>query len=253
MNLIIDIGNTRTKYCAFVGKELVATQAEAGCQLDGMDEFVSCTSAQQQQHFDGAIVSSTTNLPANAHARIEALPCPIITFNWQTPIPIANCYGTPQTLGTDRLASAIGAWSLHAGSELLIIDAGSCLTIDFVTADGTYLGGNISPGFRMRLDAMHEHTARLPLVDAEGAIPELGYDTETAIRAGALNGIRSEIEGYIHRFSAKYPDLLVFLTGGDEISLAKCEESRIFADPYLVARGLNHVLNYNLHLPKHQQ
>ena len=253
MNLIIDIGNSRTKYCAFKGNELVASRAESGCLLGEMNEFVESVGRQEQRQFCGAIVSSTTDLSTEACNRIEALPCPVITFNWQTPIPIANLYGTPQTLGTDRLASAIGAWSLRPGSDLLIIDAGSCLTIDFVAAEGAYLGGNISPGLRMRLQAMHEHTARLPMVDSEGSIPELGYDTETALRAGAVNGIRSEIDGYIHRFTAKYPDLLVFLTGGDEISLVECGKSRIFADPYLVARGLNHVLNYNLHLPTQLQ
>ena len=171
-------------------------------------------------------------------------------FNAQTPVPIRNNYRTPQTLGSDRLAAAIGAWSQHPAHPLLIIDAGSCITFDFVSADGAYEGGNIAPGLHARLRAIDDYFPRLPLVEAEGETPELGYDTETAIRSGIIEGMKHEIEGYIHHFKAKYPQLLVFLTGGDELNFVETIKSGIFADQFLVPRGLNHVLSHNMALKK---
>lgn len=250
MNLVIDIGNTRTKLCLFDGRTLVAQKIADGCTLLGTDRFLAETQEATEQGLEGAIVSTTADLHEDAQRQLAALPCPVLPFTSATHIPIANHYGSPGTLGMDRLAAAIGAWEQKPGRPLLIIDAGTCITIDFVSAEGAYKGGNISPGMQMRLQAMSEHTAHLPLVLAQGETPELGYDTETAIRAGVIRGIRHETEGYMRRYMAKYPDLYVFLTGGDAISLADCRESRIFADPLLVARGLNCVLNHNLQLLK---
>ena len=252
MNLIIDIGNTRTKLFLFAedSDQLLTHKVTDGCTLSDVEEWLASKQTAFGHKLSAAIVSTTADLPAEAQARIDALPCPVLRFGSDTPIPIANHYGTPATLGTDRLAAAIGAWSRHPGCPLLIVDAGSCITIDFVSAQGAYEGGNISPGLHMRLQAMHEHTSRLPLIEAEGEIPTLGYDTETALRAGVNNGIRLEIEGYIRLFLAKYPDLFVFLTGGDGISLDEWTESCTFADQFLVARGLNHILNHNKHLAK---
>jgi type III pantothenate kinase len=116
------------------------------------------------------------------------------------------------------------------------------MTVDFVDRNGHYLGGNIAPGIRMRLKALHEFTARLPLIEKEGETPAIGHDTETAIRSGVTNGICHEIEGYINFFKEKYGDVLVFLTGGDEKTLKNRIKSCIFADKYLVAKGLNRIL-----------
>ena len=128
---------------------------------------------------------------------------------------------------------------------MLIIDAGTCITYEVIDAQGNYWGGNIAPGMQMRLHALHEHTARLPLVSAEGPVPGMGYDTETAIRSGVLRGMKYEIEGYIKSMRAKYPKLLVFLTGGDKINFDSKIKNIIFADKYIVPRGLNKILDYN--------
>ena len=125
---------------------------------------------------------------------------------------------------------------------MLVIDAGSAITIDFVGKDGKYNGGNIAPGIKMRLKALHEYTSRLPMVEKDGDTPTMGYDTETAIRSGVINGICHEIEGYINEFKQKYCDVLVFLTGGDEKPLKNRIKSCIFADKYLVAKGLKRIL-----------
>lgn len=163
-------------------------------------------------------------------------------FDGSTPMPIKIDYRTPHTLGTDRMAAAIGAMAKAPGRDLLIIDAGTAITIDFVDKAGHFKGGNISPGVKMRLTALHKLTDRLPLVNKEGETPSLGYDTETAIRSGVILGICHEIEGYIAEIKGKYPEVLVFLTGGDEKTLNNNIKSRIFADRFLVAKGLNIIL-----------
>ena len=139
----------------------------------------------------------------------------------------------------------VGAQLLQPGKDLLVIDAGTCLTYEFIDAQGNYHGGNIAPGKLMRFKALHSYTAKLPLIEAEGNIPELGYNTETAIRSGVIKGMEFEISGYITHLQKKYPELLVFLTGGDEFSFDTNLKNIIFADKFLVLKGLNRILEYN--------
>ena len=240
MNLVIDIGNTFSKFYLFEGDLLLSHGRQAGHDLS----FIPLPSSPA-----AAIVSSVVALPDDSEEWLAALPCPVVRFSSSTPIPLRNAYRTPETLGSDRLAAAVGAWSLQPDAPLLIIDAGSCITFDFVTAEGEYVGGNISPGLHARLRAIDDYFPRLPLVDAEGDVPELGYDTETAIRSGVIQGLKHEIEGYIAHFKAKYPQLLVFLTGGDEINFEDTIKSGIFADQFLVPRGLNRVLSHQMTPP----
>lgn len=162
-----------------------------------------------------------------------------------TPIPIKNAYSSPQTLGMDRLAAAIGAWSLKPGHDLLVVDAGTAITYDFVSAGGVYQGGNIAPGIGLRLRALHEFTGSLPLVDAQGDAPLFGTDTVTAIRSGVLNGVRKELDGYLTELEDIYPSVLVFLTGGDAEFFDIKAKSTTFAVPDLVLRGLARILEYN--------
>lgn len=241
MNLILDIGNTVSKYYLFDDGHLSSHGQELGHALN----FIPSLLCKGQKSITSAIICSVVDLPAEAEAWLSTLPCHVLRFSSSTPIPIGNYYRTPQTLGTDRLAAAVGAWTYQSEKPLLIIDAGSCITFDFVSAEGIYLGGNITPGLHARLQAVGDYFPRLPLVKAEGETPELGYDTETAIRSGVIEGIRHEIEGYISRFQTKYPELLVFLTGGDANHFADKIKSAIFADPILVPRGLNAILEYN--------
>lgn len=236
MNLILDIGNTVSKYYFFDGDMLDSHGRQPGHTLEFIDDLPELPEA--------AIVSSVVDLNQEAERRLQALPCPVERFTTTTPIPLVNRYRTPSTLGTDRLAAAIGAWTQHPHHPLLIIDAGSCITFDFVTQDGEYVGGNIAPGLHARLQAIGDYFPRLPLVEAEGDVPELGYDTETAIRAGVIEGLKHEIEGYIDHFSAKYPELFVFLTGGDDFRFDKTPTCPIFADKFLVPHGLNAVLRH---------
>jgi type III pantothenate kinase len=169
----------------------------------------------------------------------------MMEFTYQTPIPIRNLYRTPQTLGVDRLAAVIAAYTTKPHHPALVIDAGTCITYDFIDEHGQYQGGNISPGMEMRLKALHEFTSKLPKIEVSGETPDYGYSTETAIRSGVIRGIEHEISGYIQHLKKNYPSLLVFLTGGNEFSFDTNLKSGIFADGFLVLKGLNRILDYN--------
>jgi len=179
-----------------------------------------------------------------------------------TPLPIQNCYESPHTLGPDRLAGAVGGW-FEGNCELpiLIIDAGTAITYDFVTGDGKFIGGNISAGLQLRLHSLHEHTARLPLVSSptpqtsdeyecpsisESPIHAIGDNTNKALLQGARLGVRYEIEGYIREFLLKYPNIIIILTGGTQIVFEKTLKSRTFARPYLVMEGLYLIMRHIL-------
>lgn len=236
MNLIVDIGNNSAKYFLFNGEQIILHTRKSSGSYEILKEW--------SENFDieGIIVSSVIDIDNSAKAEFEALGCQVHWFNGETPTPLTIDYKTPHTLGSDRLAAAVGAWHEAPGRNLLVIDSGSAITIDLITKDGHYKGGNIAPGIKMRLRALHDYTGRLPLVEKEGELPAIGHDTETAIRCGVIKGICHEIDGYIDDFQQKYGNLLVFLTGGDEKTLQNNIKNRIFADKYLVAKGLNRIL-----------
>ena len=224
---------------AFRGDEPVEEVRAEGGEPSRLNAFVS------KYNFRSGIVGTVRNLTDSETEALERLPFPVLRFTPDTPVPIMNRYRTPETLGSDRLAAVIGASSLKPGKDLLIIDAGTCITYEVIDARGNYWGGNIAPGMQMRLRALHEFTARLPLVEAEGEVPGMGYNTETAIRSGVLRGMKYEIEGYIKSMRSKFPHLLVFLTGGDHINFDTNIKNIIFTDKYIVPRGLNRILVYN--------
>lgn len=239
MKLIIDIGNTVAKLVAFDGDEPIEEIRTSNDSLSALGAFAA------KYAFTHGIVGTVKELTAEAEELLRNLHIPILHFSHETPVPITNRYRSPKTLGADRLAAAVGARSLKPGKDLLIIDAGTCITYEVIDAKGNYWGGNIAPGMQMRLRALNEFTAKLPLVSAEGNVPGMGYDTETAIRSGVLRGMKYEIEGYIRSMRSKYPKLLVFLTGGDKINFDATIKSIIFADKFIVPRGLNKILDYN--------
>ncbi len=208
MKLIIDIGNTVAKLVAFDGEEPIEEIKTNNDTLAALPAFAS------KYHFDCGIVGSVIGIPDAVEDILTSMPFPILRFTPDTPIPICNKYKTPHTLGSDRLAAAVGASILKPGKDILIIDAGTCITYDVIDAKKNYWGG-------------------------------MGYNTETAIRSGVLRGMKYEIEGYIKSMRAKYPNLLVFLTGGDKINFDTNIKNSIFADKFIVPRGLNKILDYN--------
>ena len=163
------------------------------------------------------ILSSTSDIPKWILQLLNnKVTKDVHVFDSSTPIPIINKYHTPSTLGTDRIASAIGGYYLAGKNKpVLCIDCGTAITYDFVNAQGEYLGGNISPGLEMRFKSLHDYTSRLPLVDKDGNTPNIGFNTTTAIRSGVKLGIKKEILGYINEYQEKYSDIFIFFTGGD--------------------------------------
>ena len=239
LNLIIDIGNTAAKVALFDGGEMVEVLTESNQSLDCLEAL--CVKYPVEQ----GIVATVIDLSERVLAALVALPFPLLWLDSKTPLPVTNLYETPETLGYDRMAAVVGANEQYPRRDILVIDAGTCITYEFIDSKGQYHGGNISPGMQMRFKALNQFTGRLPLIDSNGRKLPMGRDTETAIRAGVLKGMEYEISGYIESMKHKYPELLVFLTGGDDFSFDSSVKSIIFADRFLVLKGLNRILNYN--------
>ena len=228
MNLVIDIGNTMTKAALFEQRRLVSSLFFPKKELSQLAALVS------HYHIDGCIVSAVSEEGEALTNLLDSLGTDIMRLSGTTPIPFCNLYKTPATLGSDRIAAVAGAQALYPEQNVLIVDLGTCITFDMLNSKGQYVGGNISLGFGMRFKALHEHTARLPLVDSVGVRPPLGYDTETAIRSGVVRGIQHEIR--------------VVLTGGraSTIDVAGMEsKAQIEICEHLVEHGLNEILIYN--------
>lgn len=239
MNLTIDIGNTRTKICVFEHGECLLT-TDAGESLENAVADI-CRS----HPIDACAVACVGQEPEHLNHFLKTHVPFVMRVDGETPGPLQNAYSSPHTLGADRWAAAVAAASLKPYSDLLVIDAGTCITYDLISAKGVFLGGNISPGITMRFHALNEHTARLPELNAEGAPPRWGTDTASAIRAGVLRGVQHEMEGFINEFIEIYPWLLIFLTGGSSFCFPERLKSRIFAQPNLVSMGLDVLLRHH--------
>ncbi len=245
-NLTIDNGNTSVKVAFFIGTQVVATNRFLRRNVRLLERFISTYKP------DTAIVCSTA--AGASSQRIEQLAeqrCRrTMHLSHETPLPIRLGYSTPATLGRDRIATAVGAWTiaqrLDRDCDVLVIDAGTAITYDLVTADGCFVGGNIAPGMSLRFKALHEHTGRLPLVDADGDTPVVGYDTMTAIRSGVMLGLLGEIKSYVADLKLSHPNLMVFITGGDgKLLHSRLDDGNIIYSEHLAAEGLNRIILYN--------
>lgn len=235
MNLVLDIGNTRVKAGLFDENKLIKTII--GLKPDDLPSMVKAFNVSK------AIYSSVGQNPRPFISNLEV--SEIIELSYKLPLPITIDYETPETLGHDRIAGVCGAISLFGYQNTLIIDCGSCITYDVVTKDGTYLGGAISPGLNMRMEALHTFTAGLPLIKAKETVDMIGKSTEDSIQSGVVHGVTAEIENYIHRFSDVFQPLQVVMCGGDTYFFENKVKARIFAAPELVLRGLNRILQHN--------
>jgi len=240
MNLVIDIGNTQIKVAVFQQTILIFKD-----QFHSDEVISRVLSITEQYDIKRAIISHVTNLDRSVILELEKM-VNLIELNPQTKLPFANKYLTPKTLGVNRLALVAGAKGQFPDKNVLVIDAGSCITLDFLNHDGIYMGGDISPGIEMRYKAVNHYTANLPLLKKTEILPELGDSTENAIHRGILNGVIQEIEGVISQYKRKYQKLTVVLTGGDTIFLAKNLKSSIFAIPNFLLEGLNSILIHNI-------
>ena len=240
MNLIVDIGNTVAKIAVFADTGIVEVVYDSNAGLEHLLEVC------RRYSCDKAIVATVIDLSEQALAQLASLPVPLLWLDEKTPLPVENLYETPRTLGYDRMAAVVGANEQFPGRDLLVIDAGTAITYELIDASGSYLGGNISPGMTTRFRALNLFTEKLTLVVEQEYIPLVGTDTETAIQAGVVNGIVCEMDGYIEMLRLKYPNLLVFLTGGHSFYFERRLKNSIFADINLVLTGLNRILEYNV-------
>ena len=238
MNLIVDQGNSFTKIGIFSDKELLHT---AIFKQLGKKELESLF---ELYPVSATILSSVVNPEYEMIEYLKKRSKKFILLDENTPLPIENLYKTPETLGKDRIAVCIGANYLKPNANLLVIDAGTAVTYDVVNAKNQYVGGNISPGLEMRRKALHTFTQKLPLIEMKDSAPMLGTTTDEAILAGIVNGLIYEMEGYISSLSSIYPDLSIFLTGGDLFYFEKKLKNSIFADSNLLLAGLNRILNF---------
>lgn len=230
MKLLIDIGNTSAKLVV-MDDDILYYERRHESWRDTFSRLMS------QYLISDVRLSSVAGEDAELNEVLLHLDMPVRWLTAAVPCPIKPIANVPSGLGADRWAADIGAIAQDPEHSLLIIDAGTCLTYD-VIAHESYMGGAISPGVQLRLNAMHEHTALLPQIEAEQEAVLLGYDTRTHMLSAAVNGTRFEIEGYIRQLLGLYPDLHVFITGGNTFHFADDITCPITHDPYLVFRGL---------------
>lgn len=237
-DLVIDAGNTRIKAALFNASGPVRWVVIAPSDLQALDAFVA------DRPIGGVVLGSVaggdTQLVKHLSRHGQ-----VLEVTGSTPSPVQSAYDTPVTLGADRIANAVGAWQRFPGRPSLAIDLGTCITYDVVDGSGTYRGGIISPGLRMRAKAMHAYSARLPEVVPAPDAPLLGLSTEGSLASGVYHGIRAELVGLVQETAYQYPGLAVVLTGGDAPVFLPALKSGIFADPLLTLRGLHALLQHH--------
>lgn len=244
--LCIDIGNTRAKLATFAADNSMS-DLQFVPYIETIEAVDKILVAQQISH---CILSSvaTPDVALIAFLRQNTR---FLELSHQTRIPIDNRYKTPETLGKDRLAAVIAANFVYPNEAVLVIDAGSCITFDFIDHHACYWGGSITPGIKMRFKAMHHFTGRLPLIALPENTPNLTENTTmTAMQSGIYWGILAEVEGIIGAYQKDFPHLQIMLTGGDMDFLKQHLSPDVQAAPYLVLQGLHRILQYNIALDK---
>ncbi|MDE5988045.1 MAG: type III pantothenate kinase [Duncaniella sp.] len=239
--LTIDQGNTEAKISLWEDKELVDTVIESRLTPSSVEDFVG------GRRLKGAIYCSVVQNNGPVINKLSHLARCVYRLSPSTPLPIRIDYATPQTLGVDRIASAVGAWSDFPGRDILVVDAGTAVTYDYVDSTGTYRGGNIAPGINMEFKALNQFTARLPLVPFPEHMPELrdkiiGRDTVEAITLGAVYSVVASIGYYRSRLPK---DTVIVLGGGCGHHLASLCDFDVLPDEHLASKGLNRILLYN--------
>lgn len=238
MNVVIDIGNTRTKYAFFKGMELV----EAGYDIGKIFENLKLLKVGGETI--DIFLSGSGKLGEPVKLALKEMADTWLEANPQMPLPVRINYATPETLGFDRIANCVGARTLFPGCPLLVIDSGTAITYNYVDRSGVFIGGNIAPGMEMRFRGLHQFTARLPYVEAREEYGGIGQTTETAIRNGVMDGICFEAEGYITRFMETEKEGRVVVTGGNSHFLTGRLQPDVCFCANLGFIGLNSILEY---------
>jgi len=240
MNLIIDVGNTLVKFAVFAKGEL---RYKTSFELTLFEsQYLEIKNSYTE--LQSAIISSVGRLSKD-QVDVVKEDLKVIELNSETELPFKNLYKTPKTLGVDRIALVSAAVLQYPRKNVLIIDAGTCITYDFKNTENNYLGGAISPGIRLRYKSLNNLTANLPLLDTKQPESITGNTTESAIHSGVVFGVVKEIDGVIDEYTKKYLDLTIILTGGDANFLSNQLKNSIFAHSNFLLEGLNFILDYN--------
>lgn len=240
MNLVIDIGNTRTKFSVLNRGEIIITVPVDEFKVEHIDVL-----KEEYSNLNNVILSATKEYLPGLKKALQQNFSKFIELEGNTALPINNCYKTKETLGKDRIAAAVGASVLYLNTNVLIIDVGTAITYDIINDKQQYLGGNISPGIDMRFKALNQFTDKLPLVSQKEYNKLYGTTTEEAILAGVQNGVVFEVDRAIDTFKEFYNNLKVIITGGNAEFFDKKLKNSFFVHFNLIALGLNRILEYN--------
>ena len=241
MNLVVDMGNTRTKVALFVNDQLFASYQYEKNPLPEIKKLLSVHPEIRRAILSSVIQHSKEVVNFLQHKTNFHF------FDSSTLLPFPIFYKTPHTLGRDRLAAAAAAFKLSEGNNALSIDAGTCIKFDLILKDKGYIGGSISPGIKMRYQALNHFTDQLPLFSPDIDFNLIcGRSTEESIRAGVQKGAVLEVLGLINEYKKQYPDLFIVICGGDAPFFELATKNSIFVCPHLVLLGLNEILNFNV-------
>lgn len=237
MNIAVDFGNTSIKAGLFEEDQLIERIV-----FDREKKILDLIKLKKPEH---CIFSSVRK--GNRKILQEAGKfCNTIGLNSQTPIPLHNLYATPQTLGTDRIAAVVGAQHLYPDRNVLVIDAGTCITYDLLDAEGSYHGGAISPGMDIKFKALHKFTSKLPSIAFRSSYELIGKTSKGSMLSGVINGTIAEMEGMIIRYEQYFEELTILICGGKSKFFESKIKGHIFAIPDLVLIGLNQILRFNV-------
>ncbi|MFV5687090.1 type III pantothenate kinase [Flavobacterium sp. ZT3R25] len=241
MILAIDVGNTRIKAAVFEGDILVENFVFFKNELQKNIQNI----LKKYKKVVDLVVSSVGDVEKQSFLElVNDLKVHFISHKY--PFPFVNCYATPKTLGIDRMVLAAGATLQFPNQNRLVIDAGTCVTFDFIDENNKYLGGAIAPGLRLRYESLHNYTAKLPLLTLEDPKDLIGKSTSDSIHSGVANGLVYEIDGFIDEYSVRYSNFIIILTGGDTEFLAKRLKNTIFANSNFLLESLNQTFQYKI-------
>lgn len=241
MILAVDIGNTRIKGAVFEDANLLETFVFLKTELQKSIQNI----LEKHKNITHLVVASVSDVEKQSFSLFEkAVNIHFLSNN--DSFPFVNCYETPKTLGIDRLVLATGATLQFPGQNRLVIDAGTCVTYDFISENNNYLGGAISPGLKLRYEALHHFTAKLPLLSLQSPQHLIGNSTAESIHSGVVNGLAFEIDGVINQYKAQFSNFIIILTGGDTEFLAKRLKNTIFANSNFLLESLNQTFQYKI-------
>jgi len=240
MLLVIDVGNTQVKLAVFEQNTLLDINRVPHSEWKIVVEYY----LKLFSKIDALVVASVGNVNKKDFFEYNSR-LKVMFISHDSKFPFTNSYSTPKTLGIDRMVLAAGAVQLYPYQNRLVIDAGTCITYDFIDSNNVYHGGAISPGIRLRYDSLHNYTAKLPLLTMESPEALIGNSTMQSIHSGVINGVAFEIDGFISSVLDKNDNFIIILTGGDAEFLAKRLKNTIFANPNFLLESLNQTFQYN--------